>query len=511
MKGKILKLASLIMAVVAIMVCMVVSTSAIEEETAIDKLVEFINSNDDVVEFYLNSDNYTQKYTLSSSEARCYRVYSTDDYDMYLKVVKMYNLYYAAALDIVVFDYDTKITSSSTFDAWNTYTLSIEIQNILLDKGIDSSQASISTAICLGSNGTANPTRSVSSNPDVEKTELSYVGSIITTTDIQGYIDYVAQTGEDYGRVYSFDYYQPYLSQEIDGVTYYIRYFTADSMSLSVIKSIDDVNEWIVSFDSNVAGTYQVIVAALSSIGTETYEVEGGNLYFEIDYDTFNVTLADADSTITAATIPAKINNIEVSEILEYAFYHCEELTSLVIPETIKIIGNSAFRSCTSLTSIKILGDVQTINKFTFAYCSSLQYVVISGDVQEIGYKAFSSCTDLKSITLPSTITSIDETAFYNLDALETIYFGGSEKDWTALNAVIDETVTVIFNHVCSDVDGDGCCDECEFEIVIDDTQDDESTSNSSLNSFESFIEMIKITLADLISIIKNIFKFNIF
>lgn len=237
------------------------------------------------------------------------------------------------------------------------------------------------------------------------------------------------------------------------------------------------------------------------------YAVDGGYLYFDLSCG----TLISADSTITAAIIPSTINGFEILEISEYAFYHCEELTSLVIPETIEIIGNSAFRSCTSLTSIKISGDVETINKFTFAYCSNLQYIIISGDVQEISYMVFASCTDLKSITLPNTITSIDETAFYNLKSLETIYFGGSEDDWTSLNAVIDETATVVFNHVCSDADGDGCCDECEFEIVIDDTQDDESTSNSSASSFESFIEMIKITIADLLSIIKNIFSFNLF
>lgn len=508
MKTKLIKIISLVMVVTALMSSVAISASAFEEETAIDKLAEFIMTNDDVVEFYLNSDNYTQRSSLTSTTARNYRVYTTDDYDMYLSVVEMYQLYYAAAIEIIDDDYSVDIISSSSFSAYNTSTISTAIKTALTNSGATTTQASMAGAICLGSNSTNyNPTSCVSTNELSDTTAVSYVGSIITTTDMQGYVDYLAETGEDYGRVYTLNLYLSIYSEEIDGVTYYIRYFEEDSISTKVVKSDDDLDEWIVTIDTTYAGTYPVIAIAISSIVTTAYAVDGGNIYFDLDYDTSTATLSDADSTITRATIPATINNFTISQISEYAFYHCEELTSLVVPETIEIIDKSAFRSCTSLTSIKILGDVQTINKFTFAYCSSLQYIIISGEVQEIGYMAFASCTNLKSITLPSTVTSIDETAFYNLSNLETIYFGGSEAQWIALNANIDEDVTVIFNHVCSDTDNDGCCDECEFEIVIEDVADQDTSEDSTLSYFSYIIESIRVAIADIFSIIFNIFN----
>ncbi len=53
-----------------------------------------------------------------------------------------------------------------------------------------------------------------------------------------------------------------------------------------------------------------------------------------------------------------------VTAIGERAFADCENLTSIVIPNSVTIIGDGAFEFCSSLTSIKIPSSVTTMGNF---------------------------------------------------------------------------------------------------------------------------------------------------
>ena len=77
------------------------------------------------------------------------------------------------------------------------------------------------------------------------------------------------------------------------------------------------------------------------------------------------------------------------------------------IRKGVKVIGNGAFFWCESLTSINIPNSVTTIGNGAFSRCSSLISINIPNSVTTIGRGAFSCCNSLTSITIPNSVVTI--------------------------------------------------------------------------------------------------------
>jgi hypothetical protein len=88
-----------------------------------------------------------------------------------------------------------------------------------------------------------------------------------------------------------------------------------------------------------------------------------------------------------------------VNKIAENAFYGCNSLENILIPDVITSIGDSAFSECESLTSITIPNSVTKIGKETFAGCKGLKSITIPNSVTKIGKEAFAGCDDLTIFT----------------------------------------------------------------------------------------------------------------
>ena len=83
------------------------------------------------------------------------------------------------------------------------------------------------------------------------------------------------------------------------------------------------------------------------------------------------------------------------------------------IRKGVKVIGNGAFFWCESLTSINIPNSVTTIGNGAFSRCSSLISINIPNSVTTIGRGAFSCCNSLTSITIPNSVVTIIGNPFY--------------------------------------------------------------------------------------------------
>ena len=61
-----------------------------------------------------------------------------------------------------------------------------------------------------------------------------------------------------------------------------------------------------------------------------------------------------------------------VTSIGTYAFYHCDSLASITIPEGVTSIGTNAFSHCDSLKNVTISSSVTSIGDNTFDHCGSV-------------------------------------------------------------------------------------------------------------------------------------------
>ena len=198
--------------------------------------------------------------------------------------------------------------------------------------------------------------------------------------------------------------------------------------------------------------TLLLVVFSLISISTiksfaEVGDViEEGNFKFTV-LDKNSVSLTDViDKAVSGEQIiPQEVDGKKVIEIGDSAFYRCQQMTSIKIPNTITSIGNSAFESCSKLKQVDIPDSVTKIGKLTFGTCSKMTEVKLSKSLTEIPQYAFSGCKALKSIEIPDGVTEIGIFAFTNCRVLEeaTIpksitnpYLTGQFSDCRALKTI---------------------------------------------------------------------------
>lgn len=110
--------------------------------------------------------------------------------------------------------------------------------------------------------------------------------------------------------------------------------------------------------------------------------------------------------------IPQTYNGKPVVVIQNSAFKDCSNVTSVLIPSSIKSIGINAFENCSNITETTIPEGVTLIGNNTFLGCEKLASVTFPTSLENIGANAFAGCTSLTSIVLPKNIQEIGANAF---------------------------------------------------------------------------------------------------
>ena len=95
---------------------------------------------------------------------------------------------------------------------------------------------------------------------------------------------------------------------------------------------------------------------------TWTYKVSNGEVSIYGGWGSSAVSI----STSGAITVPSTLGGKPVTSIGDYAFYQCDRLTSVTIPNSVTKIGKSVFYDCSSLTNVTIPNSVTRIGPETF-------------------------------------------------------------------------------------------------------------------------------------------------
>lgn len=109
--------------------------------------------------------------------------------------------------------------------------------------------------------------------------------------------------------------------------------------------------------------------------------------------------------------------------IANYAFYECENLTSVRLPESVKLVGRAAFYDCQKLSSVKLPETLEVIEDYTFYRCYTLKLFELPPMLKKIGRSAFYKCgtvyyiddveLDTDVLTIPDSVEFIGDYAFY--------------------------------------------------------------------------------------------------
>lgn len=240
----------------------------------------------------------------------------------------------------------------------------------------------------------------------------------------------------------------------------------------------------------------------------EKYANENGFLFVPIDTKTYEYTvLINGTAMITKytgndanLTIPNEIDGYIITEIGNSAFWDCNTLTSVTIPEGVTSIGNQAFMWCENLSEINLPSTVTHVGYSAFSqtafmnnysedtvvYCGNVLCEITGFDddtklavkdgttviadnaavgatnitkisfpnsLKTIGKRAFKGCRELTSISWSDSITTIGDSAFeecsnVNIDSLpsDLEYLGNSAfcYCWKLESMTMPDSVTVI-------------------------------------------------------------------
>lgn len=129
----------------------------------------------------------------------------------------------------------------------------------------------------------------------------------------------------------------------------------------------------------------------------------------------------------TVLVIPDEIGGKTVTEIADYGFANCDNITTIILPNHLKTIGSYAFNGCNDLRGVYLPESVQEIGRGAFNWCVSLEAVSISTGVKTIGADAFDGCASLMYF-----------------------FYSGTYEEWVAL---YNEYVTPFTYVSCTDGD----------------------------------------------------------
>jgi hypothetical protein len=107
---------------------------------------------------------------------------------------------------------------------------------------------------------------------------------------------------------------------------------------------------------------------------------------------------------------------------------------SITVPGTVTNIGDWAFCYCVNLTNITISTGVTSVGAGAFYGCSGLTSVTIPDAVTDIGRYAFCDCANLTSVIIGTGLTSIGDEAFSDCTGLTGIYFKGNPPGLSGIN-----------------------------------------------------------------------------
>lgn len=176
---------------------------------------------------------------------------------------------------------------------------------------------------------------------------------------------------------------------------------------------------------------WMILSILLSFIQASAYDFEVDGKFYNINLTpNFTCEITTGNTKYSGnidipSTVEYKGKTLSIIKIGDNAFYGCENLISVNIPNTVLEIGRDAFNGCINLEKVNLSQALTTIGACAFANCVKIQRMSFSSSLQTIQTSAFYGCTGLISVTIPH-IVNLYESVFSNCEGLTEIELPGT-------------------------------------------------------------------------------------
>ena len=192
-------------------------------------------------------------------------------------------------------------------------------------------------------------------------------------------------------------------------------------------------------------------------------EITSGDFEYEVLSEADKTCeITDYTGSATTLIIPSQLDGYTVIRIGDSAFFKCDSLTSVTIPNSVTSIGWNAFYWSESLSKITIPDTVTSIEEDAFLYTAyyydtsnwkndvlyigkycvdamqplSGDYTINSG-TKCIAERAFDDCEFLESVTIPESVTNIGDAPFSSCSLLTNISVSGNNPNYKSENGIL--------------------------------------------------------------------------
>lgn len=170
-------------------------------------------------------------------------------------------------------------------------------------------------------------------------------------------------------------------------------------------QQIKDYETEIISLRSQIVELQETI----KSLEAVNEALNGDNSYKQLFQDIVGGTITEL-----------KASDLEgITEIRSYAFYNCQSLQRVELPESVETIGSYAFANCRNLQEVVTTSNLKTVKTHAFYDCVNLKTFNFTG-LESVESFAFSS-TGLEEIRLPANVSIWGSCIFQN-SSLKVMY-----------------------------------------------------------------------------------------
>ncbi len=131
------------------------------------------------------------------------------------------------------------------------------------------------------------------------------------------------------------------------------------------------------------------------------------------------------------------LSTVNAVSIAAGAFADKTSVASVVFPDGLKYIGESAFKGCAALATVEFKDGIESIGKSAFSGCTSLTVANFPNSLVSFGDEAFFGCSSLQTVTVGKGLSDFGISPFANCETLKTITVDAENPYYCDVDGVV--------------------------------------------------------------------------